>query len=332
MTHSTSLDALLEKRLYHELTSALLNVLSVTDTQSDRVNLFRKYVGGSLAHFNHLRVVELLRQLLRKSEDEGTVVTCLIDELFSNGLLPEANFQAHCLRTECELRNSGASETVRETLLKLEDTVHACREWRSNAEYHRVSLLYSKVIGNLGNFYMHAVRYIQVTPVDEMHGVNWVASEAALAGLLSPEIFDLGGLLIEEKKLGELLGEQFDRVMGLLHAFDSGDVRRVEEGLKIYTLSKDQLAVIREKTQVMGLLEICSKSKFVQIDQEMEQLILRAFGGGLLRGSIDQVAINGTAQTLVVEWVRPRILDKNRISKLAEEVRRWSSNLEDIAF
>ncbi len=58
---------------------------------------------------------------------------------------------------------------------------------------------------------------------------------------------------------------------------------------------------------------------------DVELLVMKAMSLGLLKGKIDEVN-----QLVSIEWVQPRVLDKNQVAKLKERVDKWLLNVKDV--
>lgn len=67
------------------------------------------------------------------------------------------------------------------------------------------------------------------------------------------------------------------------------------------------------------------------IDKDMiELMIIKAMSLDLLRGSIDEVEFSSNqqvAQTVTISWIQPRVLDKERISKMRTKYETWNAGL-----
>ena len=58
---------------------------------------------------------------------------------------------------------------------------------------------------------------------------------------------------------------------------------------------------------------------------EVEHLVMKALSLKLIRGSIDQVK-----QIVAIEWVQPRLLQKDQLLHLQKELNQWASNLKQL--
>jgi len=72
--------------------------------------------------------------------------------------------------------------------------------------------------------------------------------------------------------------------------------------------------------RILHFDEIC---KITSVDNEnVERLVMRAMSLKLIEGIID-----GTEQTITVNYVKPRILDINEIQNITSKMKNWVSNI-----
>jgi 26S proteasome regulatory subunit N9 len=78
----------------------------------------------------------------------------------------------------------------------------------------------------------------------------------------------------------------------------------------------------KEERGNMSFSQIATETR-VTVD-EVEHLVMKALSLGLIKGKIDEVA-----QTVVVAWVQPRVLDKNQIKHISDRIRDWGLKVNE---
>ena len=132
----------------------------------------------------------------------------------------------------------------------------------------------------------------------------------------------------------------------LLEAFDAGRIERyraiVSENAaslgSAEILVREQRA-LAQKIAILALVDLCVKVgagtsiEFARIVEHahlpdasaVEHLVMRALSLGLIRGRID-----GVASRLDVEWVQPRVLDREQVRALADRLGKWVTRVDDV--
>lgn len=128
-------------------------------------------------------------------------------------------------------------------------------------------------------------------------------------------------------------------VIDLLKAFNYGDIKLFEKMRPTWSKIPDlaaQEAKLREKINILCLMEMTfvrtannrsitfaeiAREAFIPIN-DVELLVMKALSQGLVRGAIDQVG-----QTVNMTWVQPRVLTKDQVSQIAENMNQWSRSI-----
>lgn len=128
-------------------------------------------------------------------------------------------------------------------------------------------------------------------------------------------------------------------VVDLLKAFNYGDIKRFEQMRPTWSKIPDlaaQEVKLRQKISLLCLMEMTftrpshSRSiRFAEIAREahipvgdVELLVMKALAQGLVRGAIDQVA-----GTVNLTWVQPRVLTKDQVSTMGENLDLWTESI-----
>lgn len=187
-------------------------------------------------------------------------------------------------------------------------------------------------------FFQAALLYLDYTPIANIRNPADIAYNVILSCLISPSEFDFGDLLHRE-----ILRSLDDHANAwskqLLMAFHQGKYQIFDETLKKHATQinnvpelKANEKVMAQKFSLMALVELAfqqpkkqRKLDFKSIGtvcrvepKRVEQLIMRAMSLSLVKGSIDQVN-----ETLSFNWVKPRILDNQRLQLLQSRIDTW---------
>lgn len=160
----------------------------------------------------------------------------------------------------------------------------------------------------------------------------------ALAALLGETIFNFGELL--QHPIINHLKKRDDWLIELLEAFNNGDLKKFADLRPKWTAQPD-LAThdiqLIQKISLLCLMELTFKSAngvltFDEISQqtylplnEVEYLVMKALSLNLVRGEIDEVE-----KKVNLNWVQPRVLDKQQINRLKIKLEDWCKNVRSV--
>jgi len=336
-------------RLYHELTGSLLTLLARVGPQTDRLAIFSEQVIPVVSFLSPVKTLEAVRCLSRDSSDEPAPVLEImagLGEVFGNANR-DAHILALALQAELELR----LDQVPKSRLTLDLAERQLRDaqwafglhWEAHSQLKRVSASYYKRTGDVFNFFEDSVAYLSVTPVSEIpEGARpAVAFEVSVAALVCPKVHDFGKLLLQP--LLHAPSVLPDWLMKTLVAFDRGDILAFQaqrSHLEALPEIQRNASVLSRKICEMALLELATNQPsprlltFAQIAQacrlpslgSVEPLILFALAGGLVKGSIDQVA-----GEFRVTYVQPRLMDMPRLQALRNRLDQWAVQTRKLA-
>jgi 26S proteasome regulatory subunit N9 len=156
---------------------------------------------------------------------------------------------------------------------------------------------------------------------------NQIATDISVSALLSDAIYNLGDILTHS------IIQKFTppAIKELLSIFQNGDLTAFQQFKvdQIAELASHQSFLLR-KLQVIALInhvfaKPATQRKFgfaevstvvhAQDELDLMQIIIYAFGVGVLRGSID-----GVAQEVAFTWVQPRYLDHKQLVSLRDAI------------
>lgn len=148
-------------------------------------------------------------------------------------------------------------------------------------------------------------------------------------------------------KLAHPILESLDKtenawVVELLRAFNHGDIARYEAMRPTWSKIPDlaaQEAKLREKISLLCLMEMtfkrASEQRSIRFEDvahearipvaEVELLVMKALAKDLVRGAIDQVA-----GVVNLTWVQPRVLNRDQVSQMQQQLDRWTVSISQM--
>eukprot|EP00762_Andalucia_godoyi_P000064 ANDGO_02317.mRNA.1 hypothetical protein len=348
-----SIHALANQKLWHQMTDALEKLLVAAELGLNqlRLRLFNEFVLPNIQRLNPLRgallAVEASSQISSPAESIQFLQTRISDL---------SKVREDCSQADVVLRVAVASATLALGSIKeARDLLEACRndveglqdvDERVFSIAYRASALYLKQYGTSSEFYRMALLYLAYTPIERMSvdEQRLVAFDVGLAALLGDSVYNFGELLAHPA-VRSLEGTQYEWLAKMLVAFHRGDIVAYENLVASHRTQMEALPVLlnnaaqlKTKIQLMALVELVFRrfpgqrelpfSDVACVTNEpvdlVEVLVMKALSLDLIRGSIDQVL-----QTIRVEWVQPRVLDRTQIRAVREKFDHWINNVHE---
>lgn len=166
------------------------------------------------------------------------------------------------------------------------------------------------------------------------------AHDLALSALLAETIYNFGELLMHPI-LDSLTGTQNEWLAKLLFVFNEGAIGKFEALAPVFPkepILQENYAFLRQKICLMALIDAIFRNatgrtmSFKSIAEEtrlpfeeVEHLVMKAMSLKLIRGSLDQVD-----ETVKMDWVQPRVLDREQIGGLAKRLEGWVGKLNKV--
>jgi len=209
------------------------------------------------------------------------------------------------------------------------------------SQYHKTNALLWKHIGQWQEFYKSSLLYLAFTPLASIPVEERprLAFEIGVAALVAEEEFNFGELM-QQELLASLDGSEYAWIKDMLVAFGEGKFELFDAALSTHRAKIDatpelksaEATVLRPKMCALALMELAFRKQekrtrltFEEIAQhcrvgpkEVEYLLMKSMCAKLIRGQIDEVA-----QSCIVTWVKPRILDNGRINLLRQRMDAW---------
>ncbi|KUJ14733.1 uncharacterized protein LY89DRAFT_686400 [Mollisia scopiformis] len=334
-----------EKKLWHQLTDALIEFFNHKESASQRLDIYKKFILSFADKINQLKLVTLALSAAtqcKTSEERLSFLTALANKVNgpnSQDAYVYATVAVATIKLELDDKDGSRkdldkSEKILDGFDSVETIVHAAF-YRVNAEY-----FHSK--GEYASYYRNALLFLACIDLNDLtpNERKQRAYDLAIAALVSDTIYNFGELLLHP--ILDSLKSSEEWLYKLLFAFNAGDLiaydslanhitsneilRQHQDGLrqKIYLATLTETVFRRPPhDRAMSFSTIAEETK-VRPD-EIEHLIMKALSLGLLRGSIDQVD-----EIARINWVQPKVLDMKQIDNMRARLQEWDSNVNQL--
>ena len=213
------------------------------------------------------------------------------------------------------------------------------------SKYYQSQSEYLKTVGPPQDFYKAALMFLAYTPVDNLPAAQkyMLATDMALASITGEDIFNFGEV-IATPILNCLQGSPNEWLRELVFVLNKGDIDGFNNIVDTYSqqyFAQPFLAAkhefVKKKIVLLCLMNIAfekhshdrtlsfasiaAKTK-IPIDQ-VEWVLMKAMSLGLIKGSIDEVE-----QTVNITWVQPRVLDKQQLSLVRDQIDDWTKRVK----
>jgi len=333
-------------KLYHQLTETAIEYIQspVFATGTDLVDLFEQFLKPFEKKLDPVRWVFIL-SIVAKQKDADGALTLIAPFEVKKEVHRDACFLWKCLKGEKQVV-SKKYEDAKELLEALGKDIDESYDVDPlvHSAFHKTYASLYKGLDRPKDFYKSSLLFLAYTPIDKIpaHDKSRLAFEVSVASLIAEGEFDFGELL-QQEILKTLDGDAtYGWIMDLLNAFVEGKFELYDEALKKHKshveglpeLKKGVDGVMKKKMQQLALMDFAFRrpkkqrrltfseiAQHCRIDQvEVEPLVMKTMAENLIIGKLDQVD-----QDVSITWVKPRILDKDRIALMRERMDAWSS-------
>ncbi|XP_034951257.1 26S proteasome non-ATPase regulatory subunit 13 [Chelonus insularis] len=337
------LEELYNKRLWHQLTLKLETFVKHPALQKgdNLIQLYKNFLSTFENKINSLSLVEISAHIVQQFVDKKEAVKFL--EKTETKVSNNNEAVALCKVLQGQILLDKLNDQVK-TKKIIEDVEAMLDNADGVTSVHgRFYLLASRLYrlqGKHAEYYRTALRYLGCINLSTLNKQEQEqhAFFLGLAALLGEGVYNLGELLAHPV-LDSLRGTPNGWLVDLLQAFNAGDIAAFEklkpQWTKVADLAAQELK-LRQKISLLCLMEMTFKRQannrqltFTEISQEtrlpvneVELLVMKALAQGLVRGAIDQVA-----GTVNMTWVQPRVLDRNQISGMVQQLDRWCKDV-----
>ncbi|ORY98016.1 hypothetical protein BCR43DRAFT_490727 [Syncephalastrum racemosum] len=343
----TKFEDLYERKLWHQLTQAVLEFFNLPESAPHQIPIFQQFVADWENKINKLSLATIALKAASNCSDVKESVQFLND-VSSKVDTPETKDVHVLMRMETAHYQLKLNEidTVKDAIdssSKILDQFDSV-ETVIHASFYRVSTEYYKATAEYAQYYKNALLYLACVNTDDMPQPEKVerAYDLALAALLGEMIYNFGELLMHPI-LDALTNTEHDWLRSLLFAFNSGDIGKFEALAPHFAkqpLLQENSEALRRKICLMSLIEAVfrrsSDNRVIPFSEiaaetrlptdEVEHLVMKALSLKLIRGSIDQVD-----QLAVITWVQPRVLEKEQIDGMRRQLEEWNNQVKKIS-
>ncbi|RMJ27714.1 proteasome regulatory [Aspergillus sp. HF37] len=335
-----------ERKLWHQLTDALVDFFRLPESAPQRLPMFKSFVLSFADKVNQLKFVSLGLMASTECADEQerlAFLTSLADKVnkhdtqdaYIYALADVANVKQRLQNLDGARKDLEICQRVLDSFDAVETVVHASF-YKVNAEYYHAK-------EEFASYYKNALLYLACIDLEDLPDAERTsrAYNLSVAALVSDSIYNFGELLMHPV-LDSLNETPHNWLRDLLFAFNRGDLtaydvlggniakNKLLEAHRMFLYQKISLAALTEMVfrrpphdRNLTFTAISGETKVK--DDEIEHLVMKALSLGLLRGSIDQVA--GVAQ---INWVQPKVLDMGQIEGMRNRLKDWDAGVNQL--
>jgi len=340
---------LYNRRLWHQLSLSLELFLNDNNNKRDDnyMKLYDEFISKFETRLSQTHLAQLLSVIGHTYDDNNQALE------FFNRILNARNrlgLEASlCIDMDVVLVKLKLGKTD-EVKAMLDDAKNKLSSISSSetivySKFYRSQSEYLKCVGPPQDFYKSALMFLAYTPVDKLPLAQkyMLATDMALASITGEDIFNFGEV-IATPILNCLEGTPNEWLRILVFALNKGDI----DGFNtiVDTYSKQYFAqpflaakheFVKKKIVLLSLMNIAfekhshdrtltftliaARTK-IPIDQ-VEWVLMKAMSLGLIKGNIDEVE-----QTVNITWVQPRVLDKEQLGLVREQIDDWTKRVK----
>lgn len=345
------MEDLYSRKLWHQLTMVLQSFVALPAAADHLAALFDTFVKDFKHKLNKVALARLqvaVAHQMKKDGPEAVAAFCKSaaedaakeDKEASSLILSElARIQLEAGQVdECKAQLDKAAEYMENA--GATNAVHAA--------FYRAWAAYYQEKGPAHEFYKHALLLLAYEPLSQMAREEAVAISfnLGIAALCGDNLYNFGELL-EHPVINVLLETQYAWLAHILRAFNAGDIAQYEvlvaahhKELESQPALLARVNFLKEKITLMCLTETLfqrigpAADRSVSFDHiatacgklpinQVELLLMRALSLKLIRGCIDEVD-----STIRVEWVQPRVLQKEQIQLMSDRLTTWCGTVD----
>ena len=344
------MDSNLNRRLWFQVSENLISLSSKPELQQtkDLIELYNGLVFFIEPTLNPMKYLEFIKNMLNNYKDNMSDGLTFIENIENNHKTykGEEKIFIKIIKGFCYLDLN--------KMYELEDIVkNTEQDFSSNieidtslyAQYYKLSSLYYEKKEDYDNFYNNSFQYLAYETKLSNEDKLDICYKMCSSMLIGEKLYNFAELI--EKDFFKLMqGTKYEWISNLILSFNSAKVDQFESMISQNKKLIEENPILKGKSdflpikiRIAALLElIFQKNKtertltFDEIckvchtdEDKIEYLSMKALSHGLIKGYIDQVE-----KKLIVNWIQPKYLDREKISLMQERFTSWIDKAQKV--
>jgi 26S proteasome regulatory subunit N9 len=344
----TQMEDLYKRKLWHQLTCVLESFVKIPAAASHLVPLFETFVKDFKHKLNKMALARIqiaVAHQMADVEDVAAFCKAAAEDAAKEEAQASSFILSELARIQLAATQIEACKSQLDKAAGYMEEAGATNEVQ--AAYYRAWASYFKVKGPAHEFYQHALLLLAYQPLAQMSREEAVtiSFDLGISALVGENLYNFGELL-EHPVISVLQETQYAWLAHLLRAFNAGDIAQYEvlvaahhQQLEAQPALLQNTNFLKEKITLMCLTETLFQRIGPAADRsvsfndiaaasklpcnQVELLLMRALSLQLIRGKIDEVDA-----TCRVEWVLPRVLQKEQIQLMHDQLKTWCGTVD----
>ena len=336
------IDSNLNQRLWYQLSDNLISLSNKPELQQskDLIELYNGLIFFIEPTLNPMKYLEFVKNMLNNYKDNMEEGLTFIENIEKKHKYKgEEKIFIKIIKGFCYLELKKMYE-LEEIVLNTEHDFSSNIEIDPSlyAQYYKLSSLYYEKKEDYDNFYNNAFQYLAYeTKISDEDKLD-LCYKMCSAMLIGEKLYNFAELI--EKSFFKLMpGSKYEWISNLILSFNSAKVdqflsmvQQNEKQIKDNPVLRNKYEFLQIKIRIAALLElIFQKNKnertitFEEIykvcdtnDDNIEYICMKALSHGLIKGYIDDVE-----KKLIVNWIQPKYLEKEKIVMLEDRFTSW---------
>ena len=345
-----NIDSSLNQHLWYQLSESLIELSHKPEIQNsnDLIELYNGLVFFIEPTLNPMKYLEYVQNMLNNYKDKMNEALTFVENIENTHkkFKGEEKIFIKIIKGFCYLDLDKMYE-LEEIIKNTEQDFSGNIEIDSSlySQYYKLSTLFYEKKQDYDNFYNNAFQYLAYeTKISNEDKLN-LCYKMCSAMLIGEKLYNFAELI--EKDFFKLMhGTKYEWISNLILSFNLAKVDQflsmVEQNkrkIKDNPILKDKMDFLPIKIRIAALLDlIFQKNKtertlsFDEIckvcmteEDKIEFIAMKALSLGLIKGYIDQVE-----RKLIVNWIQPKYLDKEKISLMQERFTAWIDKAQKV--